>query len=110
MLSIFCGLIMAIGLNNHTLFDFSKDSNTESWQVVNDGVMGGLSEATFKIGENGIATFKGRISLENNGGFSSVRYNTGETNVEGYSSLVLRLKGDGKKYQVSNQAETQSNS
>jgi hypothetical protein len=82
------------------LFDFSANNQPDKWQVVNDGVMGGLSQATFKVSENGTALFSGRVSLENNGGFSSVRYSTGKTNIEGYATLALYLKGDGKNYQV----------
>jgi len=59
-----------------------------------------LSEATFKVGENGTALFTGEVSLENNGGFSSIRYNTQKTDVEGYTTLAITLKGDGKDYQV----------
>jgi len=91
---------MTITINAMVLFDFSENSEPDRWQVVNDGVMGGLSQSTFKMSENGTALFKGRVSLENNGGFSSVRYNTGKTNVEGFTTLALYLKGDGKKYQV----------
>ena len=91
---------MATTLSSLVLFDFTKNNDTGNWMVVNDGVMGGLSEGTFTAGENGTAVFKGTISLENNGGFSSVRCNTGKIDVEGYATLELHLKGDGKKYQV----------
>lgn len=99
-MTIMIGILMSIMVNNLVLFDFSENSNPERWQVVNDGVMGGLSRGTFKVDKKGTALFTGTISLENNGGFSSVRYNTGKINVEGYKNLVLYLKGDGKKYQV----------
>lgn len=92
--------ILMISINSIILFDFSENREYGRWQVVNDGVMGGLSQATFGAGENGTALFSGRVSLENNGGFSSVRYNTGKIKVEGYATLALYLKGDGKKYQV----------
>jgi len=92
--------MMAITLNNLVLFDFSENTRLDKWQVVNDGVMGGLSKATFKMGENGTALFTGRVSLENNGGFSSLRYSTGEIIVDGHTTLLLYLKGDGKNYQV----------
>lgn len=82
------------------VFDFSENRESDRWQVVNDGVMGGLSQATFRVGENGTALFAGRVSLENNGGFSSVNYKTGKTDVEGYTTLALYIKGDGKNYQV----------
>ncbi len=91
---------MVLIINNMVLFDFSANSQPDKWQVVNDGVMGGLSQATFEVSDNGTALFTGSVSLENNGGFSSLRYNTGKINVEGYATLAIYLKGDGKKYQV----------
>lgn len=100
MMTIILSTLLAITINAIVLFDFSEKSEPAKWQVVNDDVMGGLSQATFSVGENGTALFSGRVSLENNGGFSSVRYNTGKTNVEGLTTLALRIKGDGKKYQV----------
>src|SRR5680860_1585757 len=84
MMTIIMSILM-ITINSMNLFDFSENSESARWQVVNDGVMGGLSQATLKVGENGTALFTGRVSLENNGGFSSLRYNAGKTNVEGYA-------------------------
>ncbi|MBW6536895.1 MAG: CIA30 family protein [Mariniphaga sp.] len=91
---------MVTTLNSKVLFDFSKTRDTGNWLVVNDGVMGGLSKGDFVADENGKAVFSGTVSLENNGGFSSVQCKTGKIDVEGYSILELHLKGDGKKYQV----------
>lgn len=91
---------MATTWNNKVIFDFTKTSETGNWLVVNDGVMGGLSKGAFVVNENGTALFSGTVSLENNGGFSSVRCKTGKIDVKGYTILELHLKGDGKKYQV----------
>lgn len=82
------------------LFDFSKESNIQNWIVVNDGVMGGLSKGDFSIENEGHALFKGYVSLENNGGFSSVRYNLETKSVKNFKKIKLRLKGDGKQYQI----------
>ncbi|NNL03346.1 MAG: CIA30 family protein [Eudoraea sp.] len=82
------------------LFDFSKESNIQNWIVVNDGVMGGLSKGNFSLNDEGHALFKGYVSLENNGGFSSVRYNLESKSVKNYKKIKLRLKGDGKRYQI----------
>ena len=82
------------------LFDFSKESNIQNWSVVNDGVMGGLSRGRFSVNEEGHGLFKGNVSLENNGGFSSVRYNFESKSVNRFKKITLRLKGDGKQYQI----------
>lgn len=93
-------LIVATTLNSKVLFDFTGTRFTDNWEVVNDGVMGGRSKGTFRISENETSIFSGTISLENSGGFSSVRNTTGNINIEGFSFLELHLKGDGKNYQV----------
>ncbi|WP_299313642.1 CIA30 family protein [uncultured Aquimarina sp.] len=81
------------------IFDFNADSDLSSWNVVNDGVMGGLSQSDFEINNEGNAIFKGTVSLENNGGFSSVRYRFETKKVKGFTKVLIRLKGDEKKYQ-----------
>lgn len=91
---------MATSLYSKVLFDFTENGDTVNWMVVNDGVMGGWSKGSFVFSEDRTAIFSGTISLENSGGFSSVRYNTDNINVEGFSILELHLKGDGKNYQV----------
>jgi hypothetical protein len=85
--------------NNQTIFDFSKDSDISSWRVVDDVVMGGRSQGNFKLNENGNGLFSGEISLENNGGFSSLRYQFKEIEVSAYTKVVLKVKGDGNAYQ-----------
>ena len=88
-------------MNNstYTIFEFSKQSNIASWRVVDDGVMGGLSSGNFEINEKGNGLYTGEISLDNNGGFSSLRYRFDKINVEKFSKVILKIKGDGKKYQ-----------
>ena len=41
----------------------------------------------------------GNISLENNGGFSSVRHSFRKKVVSEFEQIVLKVKGDGKTYQ-----------
>ena len=85
--------------SSHELFDFSKDANVESWRIVDDVVMGGESAGNFKINDDGHGEFYGRVSLENNGGFSSLRYRFEKKEIKDYSKVVLKVKGDGKDYQ-----------
>ena len=73
-----------------------KASNTQ-WFVINDPVMGGVSSSAAKI-VNGVLEFTGRVRLDNNGGFASVRSTTGRYNLESATGLTLRVRGDGKRY------------
>jgi hypothetical protein len=82
-----------------TIFKFSKDSNVANWKVIDDVVMGGRSDGRFTVNKDGYGTFSGIVSLENNGGFSSLRYNFEPIETSMYSRFVIRLKGDGKSYQ-----------
>jgi len=84
----------------YTLFDFSDNTDSSSWTVVNDGVMGGRSKGHFSVTKEGHGLFRGFVSLENNGGFSMVQHGFSSLDVSGYRSLVLVLKGDGKDYQI----------
>ncbi len=81
------------------LFDFNHGSDLSNWTVVDDVVMGGRSEGSFALSEEGHVVFQGIVSLENNGGFSSVRYRFEQKNIEGFRTMVIRLKGDGKRFQ-----------
>jgi hypothetical protein len=81
------------------IFEFNKNANVQAWRIVDDVVMGGRSSGHFSLTADGYGEFKGIVSLENNGGFSSVRYRLDQKPVAHYKKVVLKLKGDGKKYQ-----------
>ena len=91
--------MMSVFFTSKVLVDFTKESSLSNWRIVDDVVMGGRSEGTFFINEQGHGEFKGYVSLENNGGFSSVRYRFQEESLKQYSKVILKVKGDGKKYQ-----------
>jgi monofunctional biosynthetic peptidoglycan transglycosylase len=86
------------GENEHMVIDFNNPDEHENWRIVNDGVMGGLSQSEMIPGDTGIAIFKGTVSLDNNGGFASVRTQPRSYKLDGFSGLSVRVKGDGKKY------------
>lgn len=81
------------------LDDFSPDNQLD-WQIINDGVMGGISESDFRINTDQTADFTGMVSLENNGGFASVRALLKEQVTGNFQKIILRVKGDGKKYSL----------
>lgn len=79
---------------------FNCDDNLNKWVIVNDGVMGGVSSSSLKINKECNAVFSGNISLENNGGFASVRYFPEKSfKVTNEGEVSLKIKGDGKAYQ-----------
>ena len=90
---------MVLLINSQLIFDFNHNSNITDWKIVDDVVMGGRSNGKFKIDSYGNGVFSGDVSLENNGGFSSVRYQFEKINTTKESKVIIRLKGDGKEYQ-----------
>ena len=77
------------------IIDFSRGDVT--WPHINDGVMGGISSGEMSAAD-GYATFRGTVSFENNGGFSSVRSQAVVHDLSDFEGLVLRVRGDGKRY------------
>jgi len=82
------------------LFDFAGAEAAKTWQTVNDGVMGGVSEGKFKITDRKTMEFFGTLSLENNGGFASVRARVQKSALEKGDVLLVRLRGDGREYSM----------
>ncbi len=62
--------VPAIELACWRVEDFGEES-VERWSVINDGVMGGLSEGNLEY-DGGVVTFDGQINT-NGGGFSMIR-------------------------------------
>ncbi len=83
----------------HVLFDFAKADAAIEWQTVNDGVMGGVSDGNFKVAEKTLEFF-GTLSLDNNGGFTSVRTKAKKLGLEQGDTLVARVRGDGREYSL----------
>jgi monofunctional biosynthetic peptidoglycan transglycosylase len=82
------------------LVDFRKgrgDSRSSTWQSINDEVMGGRSTSRFEL-RSVMGVFQGEVSLENHGGFASVRTEPARFDVNGYNAFLLRARGDGKRY------------
>ena len=82
------------------LFAFGSPDAAAAWQAVNDGVMGGVSDGRFRITERQTLEFYGTLSLENNGGFASVRSRPRALGLQTGDTLVARVRGDGREYQL----------
>lgn len=78
--------------------DFQDPHAVEGWQPLDDRVMGGVSLSAFTHHPDSYAVFAGVVSLDNGGGFASVRHPhllLGDPTTEAYR---LRVRGDGKRY------------
>ena len=90
---------MFLMIQSQIIFDFDRNSNANEWRIIDDVVMGGRSNGKFTIDNDGNGVFSGIVSLDNNGGFSSVRYQFNKIKTTKDSRVTIRLKGDGKEYQ-----------
>lgn len=82
------------------IFDFNTAVTSGIWYTVNDEVMGGISTSQMKLNDNGTSTFKGEVSLDNNGGFASIRASIDYSLQSDFKGVILRARGDGKKYNI----------
>lgn len=86
-----------------------KVQGCDTWQSVNDVVMGGVSNSQLTHVDK-LAVFSGHVSLENNGGFASVNRRVCVSALSQGSVLRIRVMGDGKRYQLRLKQNTASNS
>lgn len=106
------GLILSISLflfgakevkmteNEKIVINFDKSDDSNDWLIINDGVMGGISESSFQFTATGTGVFSGNVSLENNGGFASARLSPSQFDLSNSDGIRFRVKGDGKKYKI----------
>ncbi|MEM9644563.1 MAG: CIA30 family protein [Planctomycetota bacterium] len=107
-------LVAALGLSTsdvvgeeRVLFGSGRAGSMGGWQTVNDGVMGGRSVGQFGFNAANNLEFFGTLSLENNGGFASVRARSARLPLRNEDFIVLRVRGDGREYSLN--LYTQSN-
>ncbi len=82
------------------VIDFGDKDEVRRWGPVDDAVMGGVSSSRFVWTDRGSCVFTGNVSLENNGGFASVRSSAADLGLEGAEALRLTFRGDGKSYKL----------
>ena len=76
------------------------DPNNNNWLIVNDNVMGGVSKSNIRFSDENTLIFQGKVSIENNGGFASFRYNTKNLKVSKGQKIKMVVIGDSKEYQI----------
>lgn len=94
-------ILSSIFINNEKeIFLFNSSETSGEWRVINDEVMGGISQSTFNITEDGNAEFKGTLSPDNNGGFASARAYIEEYDVNEFDGVMIKVTGDGNIYNL----------
>jgi len=101
MLALVAGLevvLMAAAREPLVVIDFGEAQ--PAWSAVDDVVMGGISRSGLAVTDDATGVFAGEVSLENNGGFASVRARVGPLDLTAYDHLELRVRGDGQRYRL----------
>ena len=70
------------------------------WFALDDSVMGGISSSSPAIMEPDLLAFSGTMSLDNNGGFASVRSEWQPVDLGETDGILLRVYGDGQTYRL----------
>ncbi|MEM8601133.1 MAG: CIA30 family protein [Bacteroidota bacterium] len=114
MLPVFVSLLLALAANptasrtsgelhtspssasTMTLYEFDA-ADEAAWQVINDGVMGGLSQGYVAV-ENGVLRFHGTL-VTRGGGFTSIRTRR-LVDLSDYDGVELRVRGSGRTFEV----------
>jgi len=102
LLSILCAgaTVMKEEVKQRILLDFQQPDDATNWSVINDVVMGGVSNSSFTVTKPGTAVFSGVVSLENNGGFASANMKPAQFDLSDCDGIRFRVKGDGKSYKI----------
>jgi hypothetical protein len=86
--------------SSERVIDFAAAEESARWRAIDDAVMGGRSSSSVRATGDESCVFGGRLSLENNGGFASVRRELEPGSLSDASMVVLRVRGDGKTYRL----------
>ncbi len=85
---------------DRVLFAFEGAKGEAAWDAIDDAVMGGRSRSALVVAPGRAAVFTGVVSMENGGGFASVRSADQPLDLSGFSGFRLRVRGDGKRYKL----------
>ncbi|MDP5171985.1 MAG: CIA30 family protein [Bacteroidia bacterium] len=82
---------------NQPTFDFGLGKSGADWLIINDGVMGGLSQGRVSLTDSSLL-YSGRISLKNNGGFSSLRSRFSPMDLSTFETVTIRFRSQGQPF------------
>ena len=95
-------LLMAIAsinaLNIESTINFGRAAGgTQDWIMISDNVMGGITESNLAYTDSSMV-LSGTISLENYGGFASVKTKFGRFDLSDYKGVRIRFKAANQRF------------
>jgi monofunctional biosynthetic peptidoglycan transglycosylase len=87
--------------SSNLVLDFTGDIQNIGWEAIDDRIMGGCSLSRPDYLQGIGLRFSGTVSLDNNGGFASIRSSMGCFDLSSYSGMKIRVCGDGRTYKLS---------
>lgn len=82
------------------LFRFDTAASVADFSPIDDRVMGGRSASRLRHDPAGHAVFEGEVSLEDGGGFASVRSRPLALGDASATTCLIEALGDGKRYKL----------
>lgn len=80
------------------MIDFGKEgSKSSDWVLLSDNIMGGVTKSSLQYTSNS-ALLTGTISLDNFGGFSSLKTKYKKMDLSGFEGVKIRFKSKGQKF------------
>lgn len=70
----------------------------KDWNMVNDTVMGGVSQSSLQVNVDGHLQISGNLSYENKGGFVQVKCDNFPGHYGDNNTINVKMRGDGRKY------------
>ncbi len=96
-------LITIINLNmtitDNLIINFGLEKDGSDWRIINDDVMGGKSQSEAKLTAKTLY-FKGNTSLENNGGFVSIRSPFQNFDLSAFETVTILHKGTNRSFSL----------
>lgn len=98
LLSFLLLMPVAMPTDKSLRIDFgSSPGKSQEWVLLSDNVMGGVSRSTVEYTDNSVV-LSGTISLDNFGGFSSVKTRYNSVDLSAYKGVKIRFKSENQRF------------
>lgn len=90
--------LLALSADENFTFKFGNSTNQcRDWVMISDNIMGGVTRSKLEYTNNSLL-LSGSISLDNFGGFSSIKTQFGKYDLSEYKGVKIRFKSTGQQF------------